>query len=128
MVNDRMTNVRVIAFLGAPNLPVFAALESGFFRDEGLAVDLTTTPSSVYQAEKLAAGEFDIAFTAFDNVVAYSEGQGAVKFEEAPGFSVIMGATQLELSFVVAPDIETYAAHKGRRIAPGRLTERAGGQ
>jgi len=112
-----LTPIRVIAFPGAPNLPLFAGLEHGTFRGEGLDVTLETTPSSAYQAEKLAAGAFDIAFTAFDNVVAYTEGQGAVKFDRDPGFRVIMGATQLEVGFVVAPDIERFADLQGRSLA-----------
>ncbi|ESR26156.1 ABC transporter substrate-binding protein [Lutibaculum baratangense] len=112
-----LTDVRVIAFPGAPNLPTFAAIEEGYFAAEGLNVTVETTPSSVYQAEKFAAGEFDVAFTAFDNVVAYTEGQGAVKLAEDPGFKVIMGATQLELAFVVAPDVKSYTDLKGRSIA-----------
>ena len=40
---------------------------------------MTTTPSSAFQAENLINGKFHIAGTAFDNVVAYREGQGAAK-------------------------------------------------
>ena len=115
------TTIRVIAFPGAPNLPTFAAIERGFFSDEGLTVALQTTPSSVFQAQKIAAGEFDIAFTAFDNVVAYSEGQGAPDGGN-PDYCVIMGATQLELSFVVAPEIKSYPDLKGRSIALDALS------
>lgn len=115
------TTIRVIAFPGAPNLPTFAAMEHGFFRDEGLAVELSTTPSSVFQAQKVAGGEFDIAFTAFDNVVAYSEGQGAPDGGN-PDYCVIMGATQLELSFIVGPEIKTYQDLKGRSIALDALS------
>src|SRR3954464_8323796 len=107
MPDDAPISVRVIAFPGAPNLPTFAAIEHGFFREQGVAIELSTTPSSVFQAQKIAAGEFDIAFTAFDNVVAYGEGQGAPEGGN-PDYCVIMGATQLELSFVVAPEIKTY--------------------
>ena len=117
-----MKPMRVIAFPGAPNLPTFAAIERGFFGEEGLEIRLETTPSSVYQAEKFAAGEFEIAFTAFDNVVAYTEGQGVAKIESDPGFRVIMGATQLELAFVVAPEIKAYADLKGRSIALDALS------
>jgi ABC-type nitrate/sulfonate/bicarbonate transport system substrate-binding protein len=92
-------------------------MEHGLFAEHGLDIAFETTPSSVYQAEKLAAGAFDIAFTAFDNVVAYSEGQGAAKLDGDPEFRVIMGATQLELAFVVAPEIERYADLKGPSIA-----------
>lgn len=109
--------IRVIAFPGAPNLPVFAALERGFFADEGIAVFLTTTPSSVFQIEKFHAGEFDLAFTAFDNVVAYTEGMGAVALSDAADFRVIMGATQVELSAVVSPDIRSAADLRGKSLA-----------
>ena len=37
---------------------------------------MTTTPSSAFQAENLVIGKFQIAGTAFDNVVAYQEGKG----------------------------------------------------
>lgn len=109
--------VRVIAFPGAPNLPVFAALEQGYFVQEGIAVTLSTTPSSVYQIEKFYAGEFDLAFTAFDNVVAYQEGMGAVASSGASDFRVIMGATQVELSAVVAPDIRSAEELRGKTLA-----------
>lgn len=112
-----VAEVRVIAFPGAPNLPVFAALERGFFADEGVAVTLTTTPSSVFQIEKFHAGEFDLAFTAFDNVVAYTEGMGAVALANAGDFRVIMGATQVELSAVVSPDILSAADLRGKSLA-----------
>jgi len=116
MAKDTPAAIRVIAFPGAPNLPTFAAVAQGFFAEEGLSVEIATTPSSVFQAQKIAAGEFEIAFTAFDNVVAYSEGQGAPDGGN-PDYCVIMGATQLELSFVVAPEIKTYQHLKGRSIA-----------
>ncbi len=109
--------VRVIAFPGAPNLPTFAAIEHGDFAAEGLEIELSLTPNSVFQAERTAAGDFDIIFTAFDNVVAYSEGQGAAGPGVDPQYAVIMGATQLELGFVVAPEIGSYADLKGRSLA-----------
>ena len=120
-MND-LKPVRIIAFPGAPNLPTFAAIEEGYFADEGLAVELALTASSVAQAERTAAGEFDIVFTAFDNVVAYGEGQGAAADGVDPDYVVLMGATQLELAIVTAPEIRTYADLKGRSIALDALT------
>jgi len=111
------TDLKIIAFPGAPNLPLFAGIERGFFANAGLEIDLTTTPSSIYQFEQFAAGAFDIAFTAFDNVVAYREGQGAAKLASVPDFRVLMGATQIELSVVVAPDIAEAADLKGKSLA-----------
>src|SRR3954465_2603185 len=121
MADEAPTTIRVIAFPGAPNLPTFAAVAHGFFRAQGLAVEVSTTPSSVFQAQKIAAGEFDIAFTAFDNVVAYCEGQGAPDGGH-PDYAVIMGATQLELGFVVAPEIKSYPDLKGKSIALDALS------
>lgn len=111
----------VIAFPGAPNLPIFVAQEKGFFAQAGVTVNLTTTPNSAYQAENLAAGKFQIAGTAFDNVVAYQEGQGAVALKDTDFFA-FMGATQIELAFVVAPDIASYADLKGKSLALDALS------
>lgn len=114
---NTLADVKIIAFPGAPNLPVFAALEQGYFAQEGLNVTLATTPSSVFQFEQFHAGAFDLAFTAFDNIVAYQEGQGAAKLSGPTDFRVIMGATQVELSAVVAPAIQTAADLKGKSLA-----------
>lgn len=114
--------LRVIAFPGAPNLPTFAAMEHGQFSQRGFDVDLELTPSSVYQAEKTAAGDFDIICTAFDNVVAYGSGQGAAAAGINPDYVVIMGATQLELSLVTAPSINNIADLAGKTIALDALT------
>lgn len=111
----------VIAFPGAPNLPIFAAQEKGFFAEAGVSVNLTTTPNSAYQAENLAAGKFHIAGTAFDNVVAYQEGQGAVALKDTDFFA-FMGATQIELAFIVAPDIARYSDLKGKSLALDALS------
>jgi ABC-type nitrate/sulfonate/bicarbonate transport system substrate-binding protein len=113
--------LEVIAFPGAPNLPIFVAQEKGLFEREGVTVNLTTTPNSAYQAENLAAGKFHIAGTAFDNVVAYQEGQGAVALKD-PDFFAFMGATQIELAFVVAPDVASYADLKGKSLALDALS------
>ena len=109
--------MKLIAFPGAPNLPIFAALEHGFFDAAGLTLEFETTPSSKLQIERLVAGDFDIAATAFDNVVAYREGQGAVEFPTPPDLFVYMGATRIELSLVVAPDIREFADLGGKPLA-----------
>ena len=117
-----MIPVRLIAFPGAPNLPIFAALKQGWFADAGIALDMETTPNSAYQIQHLVKGEFDIAGTAFDNVVAYQEGQGVADLDREPDLFAFMGATQIELAFVVAPEIKTFADLKGKTIALDALT------
>ncbi len=111
------TSLDLIAFPGAPNLPIFTAIEKGFFAAAGVEVNLETTPSSAYQIESLAAGRFQIGATAFDNVVAYREGQGAVQLAETPDLFVFLGATQLELSLVVSPDVASFDDLRGRSLA-----------
>ena len=114
--------IELIAFPGAPNLPIFVAQDKGFFEATGVRVNLTTTPNSAYQAENLVEGKFQIAGTAFDNVVAYQEGQGAVTLKREPDLFAFMGATQIELAFVVAPDIASYADLKGKSLALDALS------
>jgi ABC-type nitrate/sulfonate/bicarbonate transport system substrate-binding protein len=112
-----MTALSVIAFPGAPNLPIFAAQEEGYFAEAGIDLTFETTPSSVYQFERFATGAFDIAFTAFDNVVAYSEGQGAAKVDPMPEFRAVLGATQIELSLIVSSDISSVEDLRGKSLA-----------
>ena len=109
--------VKLIAFPGAPNLPIFVAQEKDWFTKHGIDLNITMTPSSAYQAEALAKGEFDIAGTAFDNVVAYTEGQGAVALPETPDFFAFIGATQIELAIVAQPDLKSVGDLSGKSLA-----------
>lgn len=115
------STIELICFPGAPNLPIFAAQKHGFFARESVAINLTTTPNSAFQAQNLAAGKFQIAGTAFDNVVAYQEGQGAVALE-ATDFFAFMGATQVELAFVTQAAIKSYDDVKGKTLALDALS------
>ena len=73
MTDQDNSGLSVISFPGTGNLTHFAATENGYYSDEGLAVELTPTPNSVYQITNTVAGEFNIASTAIDNIVAYQE-------------------------------------------------------
>ena len=112
-----MTDLSVIAFPGAPNLPVFVALERGFFEEAGLRIHFETTPSSVHQFKEFGAGTFDIAFTAFDNVVAYDEGQGAADLPGQPDFRAVLGCTKIELGFIVSPEVKAVGDLRGKSLA-----------
>ncbi len=117
-----MIPIDLITFPGAPNLPIFAALEKGLFAQHGVAPTMSHTPNSAHMAKELVAGTYQIGGTAFDNVVAYQEGQGAAELTRAPDLFAFMGATQIELSLIVAPDIEHYDQLKGRTLALDALT------
>jgi ABC-type nitrate/sulfonate/bicarbonate transport system substrate-binding protein len=120
-MNVSAHHIELICFPGAPNLPIFVAQKMGWFEKNGVSVNLTTTPNSAFQAENLASGKFQIAGTAFDNVVAYQEGQGAVALKDTDFFA-FMGATQVELAFITQPDVKTYADVKGKVLALDALS------
>jgi ABC-type nitrate/sulfonate/bicarbonate transport system substrate-binding protein len=60
-----------------PDSPTIAARARGFFAAEGLDVEITVTPNSMVQMRGLGDGTWDVAFTAFDNVLAWSGREGA---------------------------------------------------
>jgi hypothetical protein len=65
-------------------------------------------------AGKYRWAHLDIAGTAFDNVVAYTEGQGAVALPETPDFFAFIGATQIELAIIAQPDNSAVADLSGK--------------
>jgi ABC-type nitrate/sulfonate/bicarbonate transport system substrate-binding protein len=111
------TNVRVIFFGVASNLPVWCGIAKGFFAKQNLNVTTEITPSSVYMFQHLSAGDFDIAITAMDNVVAYDEGQGATDLKNPADFVAFMGGDNGMLTLWSRPDIRGYADLKGTTLA-----------
>jgi ABC-type nitrate/sulfonate/bicarbonate transport system substrate-binding protein len=109
-------------FPGGFNLPLWAAERQGFFEEQGLRVVLTPTPSSTYQMQGLAEGRFDIAMTAFDNVVAYQEGQGEAKIPANPDMFAFMGSDNGFLSVIGGKDVHSLQELKGRKLAVDALT------
>jgi len=116
------TPLRVIVFPGGANLPLWVAQEKGLFAHEGVAVKITPTPSSVFLVQSLMKSEQDIALSAFDNVVAYQEGQGEVGLANDPDFFAFMGFSHGTVRLVVAPTIREYADLKGKTLAVDALS------
>ena len=117
-----LQKLEVIVFPGGFNLPIWAAERQGFFEANGVRVVLTPTPSSTFQMQGLAEGRFDIAMTAFDNVVAYQEGQGEAKIPANPDMFAFMGSDNGFLSVVGGRDIKTFADLKGKKLSVDALT------
>jgi len=115
-------DLAVIVFPGGFNLPIWAAERQGFFEEHGLRVVLTPTPSSTFQMQGLAEGRFDIAMTAFDNVVAYQEGQGEAKIPPNTDMFAFMGSDNGFLSVVGGRDIRSFADLKGKKLSVDALT------
>jgi ABC-type nitrate/sulfonate/bicarbonate transport system substrate-binding protein len=114
-------SVTLILFPGGFNWPVWVARERGAFERERIAVEVVTTPGSVFQWTKLVQREAELAITLMDNVIAYREGQGA------PGVVVddavaLMGLdTRSMPTLVTTPDIRNYAALRGKTLAVDAL-------
>ncbi|WP_188076532.1 ABC transporter substrate-binding protein [Aurantimonas sp.] len=114
--------LKVIVFPGGFNWPIFVAQDKGFFDERGVSVEVTPTPDSKFQMKGLIDGEFDIAMTAMDNVVAYSEGQGAVETESEADIFAFMGVDNGFLRLVSTPDVTGYEAIKGKEVGVDALT------
>src|SRR5262252_7422353 len=116
------TKLEVIAFPGGGNWPVWAAQEKGLFAKNGLAVNLSFTPNSVEQIRNLMSGKYDLGTTAYDNVVAYQEGQGETELPAQPDLFAFMGGYSGSLRFVTSPEVKTYAALRGKTVGVDAAT------
>jgi ABC-type nitrate/sulfonate/bicarbonate transport system substrate-binding protein len=115
-------NLALVVFPGGFNLPLWAAQRQGFFEENGVAVTLTDTPSSTFQIQGLAEGRFDIAMTAFDNVVAYEEGQGEAEIAPNAGLFAFMGSDNGFLSVVGGKGIRCFDDLRGKKLSVDALS------
>lgn len=102
-------------------MPLEIAVRHGFFEEAGLIVDIESTTSSIKQMTGVIDGQFHIAATAIDNVIAYNCGQGAATTKSVSQLKVFLGSASYRLPFVVAPHIKTFADLKGCTIAVDAL-------
>jgi len=115
------TPLRVISFPGGANLPLWVAEDTGLFARQQLAVKVSPTPNSVVLVQSLARDEEDIAMAAFDNVVAYQEGQGEVQLSTAPDLFAFVGTSRGTIRLVVSPDVRGYGDLRGKTLAVDAL-------
>lgn len=108
--------LELIVFPGGFNWPIWVAQEKGFFAANDVQVNITQTPNSVFQLTHLIDGQFDIAMTAVDNVIAYREGQGVTPGVGADLIAV-MGGDRGFLKLVAAPGIESVRALRGKTLS-----------
>ena len=77
------TALRVITFDGGWNLPLWAAQRQGFFEAQGLAVQLSYTPTSVFLVTAVLEGRADIVTS--QRIIARRAAQVGLPVEiEAP--------------------------------------------
>jgi len=114
--------LKLIVFPGGFNLPIWSGLDQGFFAGEGLELDIQLTTSSKQQLAGMIHGEYDIAMTGIDNVVAYMEGQGEAEIHAAPDLFTFMGGDDAFLSLVTVGDVETFEDLRGRTLSVDAMT------
>ncbi|MGB5079915.1 MAG: ABC transporter substrate-binding protein, partial [Burkholderiales bacterium] len=101
--------IRLIVFNSDAGLIVARA--RGLFARERLEVEVTATPNSTEQMRGLGAGSWEIASTAFDNVLGWSGREGA---EFA---AVAQAAEGILLPVYVRPEIKTWDDLRGKPLA-----------
>lgn len=117
-----MEPIRLIVFPGGFNWPVWIAQRRGFFEREGIEVEVTPTPGSVFQLTGLIEGRFDIAITLIDNVLAYRNGQGEAPIVGPDLFAFMAADTRVLPTLVTRPAIRRYEDLKGQTLSVDALT------
>ena len=90
-VTQKLTEISICAFAGPETSPIQLAQENGYFAEEGISVRCEAAPGSIHQMVGLIDGEFDMAMSAVDNVIAYVEGQGAATPKNRADLIVCLG-------------------------------------
>lgn len=104
-----LTPLRVNAFFGAQNLPLFVGLSRGIFEKHGLAIELAFTPNSDAQRTGLAEGAFEIAHGAVDNAVAMVE-------SASKDVVIVLGGDSSMNEFFVVPEITSASQMRGKTL------------
>jgi ABC-type nitrate/sulfonate/bicarbonate transport system substrate-binding protein len=110
------TKLTISTFAGATNLPVWIALDKGYFTKEGLDVTHDITRGSQPVMEGLMSGKYQFASAALDNTIAYAEGQGDVKIDNYDVVA-IMGVHSGMNKIVTRPEIKALKDIKGKAVA-----------
>ena len=113
--------LKVNIFPGGFNWPIWVGQEQGFFAKQGVVVQTINTPNSREQLTGLINGQFEIAMTAVDNLLAYREGQGAVPIDGS-GLIAVMGSDNGFLRVGTRKGITSFAQLKGQQLSVDALT------
>lgn len=113
--------IKVLAFAGASNWPVWAGQAKDLFARHGVEVALEFTPNSRVLARRLHEGSIDLALTSIDNVLAYNAGQGEEPIGQAD-FVALFGVDDGLLSVMAQPDVADLKALVGKNVSVDAMT------
>ncbi len=95
------------------NWPMWVANANGFFKDEGLDVQLTVTGESEHQLDMVDAKELDVFHQAADHFVR--------EIEDGKNYVVIHTITRAANDLLVRPEFKTWEDLRGKTIALDNL-------
>lgn len=121
VTTGQAAEIRVTSFPGASNLPLWIAEAQGLFAREGVTVTFTPTTGSVQQIKDFYAGKADVIGTAFDNIVAYAEGQSDIPLPAPYDMVAVAGVHGAMESLLSTPEIGSFADLKGKTMASDAL-------
>jgi len=113
--NQAPITLRVSAFKGLQNLPLYAARQLGFFAAHSLDVELVYTAGSTAQLAGLARGEYDLVQTAPDNVINLDNDPAAFGLDPAitPHVIMLLGGSVGPLSLYARPAVTAFGDLRG---------------
>lgn len=109
MAND-LAKLGLITF--SESAAAALARAGGLFERHGVAVDVTRTPSSTEQMRGLIENRWQIASTAFDNVLAWSARDGGPQV-----VGVAQASGSVDLPVYVRPEIASWDDLRGKPLA-----------
>jgi len=89
--------------------PLWVADRKGFFRDEGLDVEVTVNPDSNQQLERLANGSFEFTHQAVDHFMR--------EIERGSDFVVVHVITRPTFDLISRPELDSFDDLKGKTVA-----------
>lgn len=121
-MHDMNQRLRVVAFDGGWNLPIWAAQAEGYFQREGVSLELVYTPNSMELMTGLYEDRYDIALAGADNIVAYQEGQVQTQPPSSPDAFMFMGGDGGFLTVVADSSIHGMENLRGKTLAVDAMT------
>ncbi|MEW9586176.1 ABC transporter substrate-binding protein [Paraburkholderia sp. DGU8] len=121
-MHPRLTNLKILGFEGAFNLPLWVGENQHLFEKYGLSASLQYVKGSIDMINRMNAGEAHIALTSVDNVIAYTDGQGEAANGSAPDLVAFMGGDHGFLSLVARPELASVSELKGKTLAVDAMT------
>jgi ABC-type nitrate/sulfonate/bicarbonate transport system substrate-binding protein len=110
-----MHQLKICTFKGIQNLPLYVAMQQGFFAQQGLHIDITYTTGSIPQLAGMVREEYQLIQTAPDNVINVDNNPSAFGLDPttAPHVIMLLGGSVGPLSIYAQSEITTFDHLRG---------------